>query len=282
MKTVLITVLALCGFAAAQMLSSDWQSDYEADEESQEEAEIAPPAQERPAVVEKPAAATDSKHTVAVYMAGEEPPGAQGVHKVMGGELARVISQSEKYSAIDRTEAILQRLAAEHKFQRSGAVSDEQIRMLGVQFGVQFLCISDISRPAGDAYYLDVRLVDVETAKIQRSATANSYLRNTDEMMQVAQKIASELINSERIKEQMEKESKSRQFKKTAFLFTGIGLDVLGAGLVGYGLYRNNDVKKHVKNDRISNAKNAETSRNVAYIVGSALLLTGVSINIIF
>jgi len=232
------------------------------------------------AAQEKPAA-TDDKQKVAVYMAGEEPPGLQDVHKVMGGELARVISQSEKYSAVDRTEAILQQLAAEHKYQRSGAVDDNQIKALGKQFGVQFLCVSEISRP-GDKYYLNVRLVDVETAVIQRSATANSHLGNTDEMMEVAQKIATDLINSEKIKEQLDKERRDRRWKKKAFIYSGIGLDVLGAGLIGYGLYRNNDIKRYIRSDRVEDAKSATTGRNAAYIAGSVLLLSGISVHIIF
>jgi len=224
----------------------------------------------------------DSRQKVAVYMAGEEPPGAQGVHKVMGGELTRVISQSEKYSAIDRTEEILRKLAAEHNYQRSGAVNNEQISRLGMQLGVRFVCVSEISRPAGDKFYLDTRLVDVETAKTQRSATATSYLRGTDEMVQVAQEIATRLIDSEKINKQLEKERKQKQWKNKAFLFTGIGLDILGAGLVGYGLYRNNDMKRYIKDNRVEDAKNAETMRNVAYIAGGALILSGISINIFF
>ena len=223
----------------------------------------------------------DSKKTVAVYISGEEPEGAGGMHKIMGGELARVISQSEKYIAVDRTEAILQQLAAEHRYQRGGKVSDDQIRMLGEQFGVQFLCISDISLPkAGNIYYLDTRLIDVVTAKIQRSATATSSLSNADEMVQAAQNIAQNLIESEKMKEQLEKERKARRFKRYAIRSAAISFDVLGAGLVGYGLRRNSDINRYVKSDRVEDAKSAVTVRNVAYIAGGALLLTGISIHI--
>jgi len=220
--------------------------------------------------------------TVAIYMAGEEPQGAEGIHKIMGGELARVISQSEKYLAVDRTEAILQKLAVEHRYQRSGAVSEEQIKDLGSQLGVQFLCISDITGHPGDEYYLNTSLVDVKSAKIQRSVSARSYLRNTEEKMQVAQNIASELINSDKVKEQLEKERNARRFKRYVIRSTAIGLDVLGAGFIGYGLYRNNDVKRYVKNNRVEDAKSATTIRNASYIAGGVLLLSGISVHIMF
>jgi hypothetical protein len=227
-------------------------------------------------------AAAQDRQTIAVYMAGDEPQGAMGVHKVMGGELARTISQSAKYSAVDRTDAIIRQLSSEHQFQRSGAVSDEQIKNLGKQFGVQYLCIADISLVGGRSYYLDVRLVDVVTAEIQRTITAGSSLKNVNEMMQVAQKIAFELIETEKVKEQLQqKETKREQTKKTAF-YTAIGFDVLGAGLLAYGVYENINVKKHVDNKRFPEAERSENIRNTVFIVGGAFVLAGISIHILF
>jgi len=222
------------------------------------------------------------KQSVAVYMAGEEPPGAMGVHKVLGGELARTISQSAKYSAVDRTEAILRQLSNEYAFQRSGAVSDEQIRDIGKQFGVQYLCITDISAVKGNSFYLDVRLLDVVSAEIVRTVTTGSQLRNANEMIQVAQKIAYELIETEKAKEQaMREEAKRERFKKGAF-YVAIGADVLGAGLVAYGIYEHANVGKHIDGGKYSAATNSENSRNTALIVGGALLLGGISIHIFF
>ena len=222
------------------------------------------------------------KQSVAVYMAGEEPPGAMGVHKVLGGELARTISQSAKYSAVDRTEAILRQLSNEYAFQRSGAVSDEQIRDIGKQFGVQYLCITDISAVKGNSFYLDVRLLDVVSAEIVRTVTTGSQLRNANEMIQVAQKIAYELIETEKAKEQaMLEEAKRERFKKGAF-YVAIGADVLGAGLVAYGIYEHANVGKHIDGGKYSAATNSENSRNAALIVGGALLLGGISIHIFF
>jgi uncharacterized protein (TIGR02145 family) len=128
-------------------------------------------------------------------MAGQEPKGALGAHKMVGGELVKAISRSGKYSAINRTDEILKVIDKEHGYQRSGAVSDEQIKALGRQFGVQYLCIAEISDVKGGSFYLDVRLVDVVTAKTINSATATSALKNNDEMMTVAQQVARELVS---------------------------------------------------------------------------------------
>ena len=137
-----------------------------------------------------------SRQKMAIYMAGEEPRDVMGVHKVLGGELAKVISRSNKYTAVDRTEAILKELSKEHSYQRSGAVSKDQIKALGQQLGVQYLCITEISVLKGGSYYLDVRLVDVESAEIINTATANSYLKDAPDMITAAQGIGRELMET--------------------------------------------------------------------------------------
>jgi len=220
-------------------------------------------------------AAEQGKQAVAIYMAGDEPKGAQGVHKIMGGELARVISGSESYLAVDRTEIILEQLAKEHTYQRSGAVDDDQIKALGQQLGVQYLCISDIN-PVGKRYYLDTRLVDVVTAEIMRSVTETSALKDAEDMSKIARSIALELIEPEATRN-------ARLLRKKIFRYTAIGLDILGAGMLAYGYYEETNVAKYVdESAKEPEAESAATRRNIAYIVGGALLASGITIHIFF
>ncbi|GBU22004.1 hypothetical protein R80B4_01906 [Fibrobacteres bacterium R8-0-B4] len=235
----------------------------------------------------QPVIAEAGKQAVAVYMAGQEPPAAKGVHTVMGGELARVLSESDKYTAVDRTEAILEQLDKEHVYQRSGAVDDDQIKAIGHQLGVGFLCISNINA-VGRKYYLDTRLVDVVTAEIARSVTATSSLKDANEMARVGRNIALELLEAE-------KTAKARKLRKKIFRYTAIGLDVLGAGALAYGYLENNNVVKHTEvvgvddyaglYDHMANGPEAEraaTRRNAAYIVGGVLIAAGITIHIVF
>jgi len=232
----------------------------------------------------QPVASEPGKQTVAVYMANEEPQGAKGVHTIMGGELARVLSESDKYTAVDRTEAILAQLDKEHVYQRSGAVDDDQIKSIGHQLGVEFLCISNIN-PVGKRYYLDTRFVNVVTAELVRSVTATSTLKDAEEMTRVGRNIALELLEAEKTR-------KARALRKKIFRYTAIGLDVLGAGALAYGYWENSNVEKHVKhidNDGLlghiadgPEADRAATRRNVAYIAGGTLLAAGITIHIVF
>jgi len=234
---------------------------------------IVPPPAAEPKLTEL--AAEQGKQAVAIYMAGDEPKGAQGVHKIMGGELARVISGSDSYLAVDRTEIILEQLAKEHTYQRSGAVDDDQIKALGQQLGVQYLCISDIN-PVGKRYYLDTRLVDVVSAEIMRSVTETSALKDAEDMSRIARSIALELIEPEATR-------KARLLRKKIFRYTAIGLDILGAGMLAYGYYEETNVAKYVDEyAKEPEAESAATRRNIAYIVGGALLASGITIHIFF
>ncbi|GBU20871.1 hypothetical protein R80B4_00758 [Fibrobacteres bacterium R8-0-B4] len=227
----------------------------------------------------QPVIAEQGKQAVAVYMAGSEPGGAKGVHTIMGGELARVLSESDKYTAVDRTDAILNLLDKEQAYQRSGAVDDDQIKSIGNQLGVEYLCISNIS-VAGRSYYLDTRLVDVVTAEIARSVTATSTLKDAAEMSRVGRNIALELIEADKTRLQ-------RARRKLIFRSTAISLDVLGGLALIYGLIENNNVVKRADADNYDNldypgAARAAENRNAAYITGAALIASGITVHIVF
>jgi len=218
--------------------------------------------------------AAQGKQTVAVYMAGNEPKNAKGVHNILGGELARVMSESDKYTAVDRTEAILAQLDREHVYQRSGAVDDEQIKAIGHQLGVQYLCISNIN-PVGKRYYLDTRLVDIVTAEIMRSVTATSSLKDANEMTRVGRNIALELLEADKTRQQ-------RALRKTIFRSVAVSLDIFGLLALGYGYIENRNVIKLNEEEDYPEADRAATRRNAAYIAGGALIASGVVIHIAF
>ncbi|GBU22515.1 hypothetical protein R80B4_02425 [Fibrobacteres bacterium R8-0-B4] len=238
------------------------------------EAETPEPQAPEPPPPLQPVKPDSGKQIVAVYMAGQEPQGAKGVHNIIGGELARVMSESDKYTAVDRTEAILEQLDREHVYQRSGAVDDDQIKAIGHQLGVEYLCISNIN-PVGKRYYLDTRLVDVITAEIKRSVTATSTLKDANEMTRVGRNIALELLEAEKTRQQ-------RALRKTIFRSTAISLDVLGLLAFTYGYIENSNVVKYVEKVDGPEADRAATRRNAAYIVSAALIASGVTIHIVF
>lgn len=123
---------------------------------------------------------------VAVYVTGESD---QGVSKVIGDQLVAAIVNSGKYKAIERTSSFLAELSKEHNFQRSGAVSDVQIAKLGENFGVQFVCVAEVSKVFGEKY-ISCRMVNVESAEIEQTANTRSPMSSMDELMDACAALA--------------------------------------------------------------------------------------------
>jgi TolB-like protein len=134
-----------------------------------------------------------TKKRVAVYVSGVDKEGA---NKVLGVKLVSAVTKSNNYAAMERTDAFLRQLGKEQNYQRSGNVNDNQLAQLGKQFGVQYVCAAKVSESSYGGKFLDVSLIDVETAVV--IATANDALINSDMavLMSVTQNIASQLLNN--------------------------------------------------------------------------------------
>ena len=125
---------------------------------------------------------------VAVYVTGKET----GINKVLGDKLVAAFAKSGKYIAIERTASFLAELSKEQNYQRTGAVDDNELSRLGKQFGVQLVCVTDISDVFGEKY-VSARLIDVESAEVVNTSNTNSKLDNMVELLKVADNIAKEL-----------------------------------------------------------------------------------------
>ena len=142
------------------------------------------------------ALAQPAKKSVAVYMSGKEPAAVKGAHKVLGTELAKALTKSGEYTAVDRTEEGRKVIAGEQIIQRSGAIDPKQIKKLGKQFGVDILCIAEITEVM-KSHYLEARLVDVETAEVLAVASQMGNMSDGLDIVRTAQAVVQELMTGE-------------------------------------------------------------------------------------
>ena len=126
---------------------------------------------------------------VAVYVIGED----DGVNKVLGSKLVSAIARSEEFTAIERTSAFLAELNKEQNYQRTGAVDDNEISRLGKQFGVQYVCVATITE-AFDEKYLSARLIDVESAQVERSASSSAAIQSLESLVSAANTVSDNLL----------------------------------------------------------------------------------------
>ena len=131
-----------------------------------------------------------AQQKVAVYVTGEQ----SGINKVLGDQLVAAFAKSGQYTAVERTASFLSELSKEQGYQRSGSVSDSEIARLGEQFGVNYVCVVDIS-DVFEKKYISARLIDVLTAEIVNTANESSQLNSMEELIRVSNVLKSQLFN---------------------------------------------------------------------------------------
>lgn len=127
---------------------------------------------------------------VAVYVT---KTGNRDVDIVLGDQLVAGFANSGRYAAIERTGGFLQKIKEEQGYQQSGAVDDDDLTRLGQQFGVHYVCVVKTTAWAGD-YFISTRMIDVKTGEVANSSRVEgAKLSNSQNVVQVAQRIATEL-----------------------------------------------------------------------------------------
>ena len=132
---------------------------------------------------------------VAVYVTSTNDVPIE-TRKVIGSEVVAAFVATEGYSAIERTAEFLSGISQEQAYQRGGSVDDSQICELGRQFGVDLVCVTDVTK-FKDQFYIQARLIDVEKATVLATAREISVLSELDTVIQVAQNLAKKLVGTE-------------------------------------------------------------------------------------
>lgn len=83
-------------------------------------------------------------------------------------------------------------LGKEQNYQRTGAVDDNELSRLGKQFGVQLVCVADVSDVFGEKY-ITARLIDVETAEIVNTHNVSGEMSSMSACIRMASEIAENL-----------------------------------------------------------------------------------------
>lgn len=136
-----------------------------------------------------------AQQKVAVYVTSNSNEVDEAAKQIIGTELVSAIIKTNQYDAVERTADFLSQISTEQGYQRSGNVDDNQISALGKQFGVDYVCVANLVVYSGNTYYIQARLIDVETATVHSVARETSSLNDIDEMILASSRVASKLFN---------------------------------------------------------------------------------------
>ena len=104
--------------------------------------------------------------------------------------LTTAITNTEGYEGYDRAD--LKQIIGEQNFQRTGLVSDADIKKIGQFTGAQYVLIAEAAVD-GNSMFITAKIIDVETARVLRNS---NQLMGTSaaEMQEGSQKVAAELL----------------------------------------------------------------------------------------
>jgi len=119
---------------------------------------------------------------IAVYVMGGK---SADENNVLGAFMLEALIKSGKYAAIERTDDFVAQIDREQAKQRSGAVDDSEIRRVGKQAGVQFVCVVNLSHAFGSSL-ISARIIDVETAMVIATNSMESEEMSLREIRAIA------------------------------------------------------------------------------------------------
>lgn len=92
--------------------------------------------------------------------------------------LMKAITNTPGYEAYSRTE--IDAIMAEHSFQRTGLVSDEQIKQLGEMTGANYILVAEAAVSDAQRLFVSVKLLDVVTARTIIAETMTILTQNME------------------------------------------------------------------------------------------------------
>jgi hypothetical protein len=133
-----------------------------------------------------------SKKKVAVYVTGDADSGTK---KVIGAKLVAAITKDDGYAAVERTADFLAELDKEHDYQHSGAVNVNQIAKVGERFGVNLVCVADLTNLYG-SLFVSARFINVLTGLVTATAERDKEISGMADLTELSDDVADGLINN--------------------------------------------------------------------------------------
>ena len=93
-----------------------------------------------------------------------------GVRLMVRSNLMKAVSATAGYEAYDRTD--IDAIMGEQNFQRTGYVSEDQIRRLGEMTGAAYILVSEAAKVDANSIFVTAKILDVETARTELTDNA--------------------------------------------------------------------------------------------------------------
>lgn len=129
------------------------------------------------------------------------------IKMMLRNSLTMAISNTPGYEGYDRVD--MASITSEQEFQRTGLVSDDQIKKLGVATGASYVLVAEAAKYDADNIIITAKILDVETYGVKNVAMQTSGT-SAAQMKKACSKLAEKLLNPESSSLQMEPTTSTR------------------------------------------------------------------------
>lgn len=95
-----------------------------------------------------------------------------GVKLMVRSNLAAAITNTKGYEGYDRVD--IASIMSEQNFQRTGMVSDAEIKKLGEMTGAAYILVAEVAKMDEDNIFITAKIMNVETAKLEQTSNVQS------------------------------------------------------------------------------------------------------------
>ncbi len=118
-----------------------------------------------------------------------------GQKMAVGDDIARAVDNTPGYEAYDRVD--LRAIFGEHDFQRSGYVSDDQIKAIGRASGCQYVLVVRMGKYSQTEVSFSAKLIDIETLRRKESSDAEITTMEPQRLKQSVQRVIAQLLGGQ-------------------------------------------------------------------------------------
>ena len=114
-----------------------------------------------------------------------------GMKLMLRSNLAAAITSTPGYEGYDRVDVAS--IVGEQNFQRTGMVSDDQIKKLGEMTGAAYILVAEAAKLDENHLVITAKILDVETAKLERTSNVQTGIR-AEELQRSCRRLAGDLF----------------------------------------------------------------------------------------
>jgi hypothetical protein len=110
--------------------------------------------------------------------------------EIVREEISNIIVNTGKFTVLERQ--LINKVLEENKFQMGGLVDDSQVGEIGKRMGANYVFVTSLT-PMGKEFYLSFKLIDVQTARIEKQKTGRTTKAGED-LIEITQNVVGEMF----------------------------------------------------------------------------------------